>query len=132
MPKKIKEEFVGWTFSICPKCGNIWSIYDKYGEFNEDFAHRKCPVCKAKKTREINKKRVADGKNKLSETKKRKPKKLEPSEKFLKDNNITDRMVIKEFKNILKRREGQRFTFNKVLKDAIEIAGYRLQEKMEK
>ena len=47
----MNEEFIGWTWAICTKCGKMHMIYDKKGQYNDDFPRLMCSSCKSKAKR---------------------------------------------------------------------------------
>lgn len=108
MVKIINEEAVGYTWAICTKCGKMYSYFDKQGKYNDDFPRIMCPTCKANSTKKKNK----TGRG--------------TPEAFLKEKGVTDKDIIKEFKAIFKRNTKR--TYECILKDAIEISGYRKAE----
>lgn len=112
MAKVINEQLVGWTWAICTKCGKMYSYYDKNGTVIDEFPRVMCPTCKANSTKKRNK----TGRG--------------TPEAFLKSKNITDKDIIKEFKAIYKRNTKR--TYECILKDAIEISGYRKAERVDK
>jgi hypothetical protein len=85
-------------------------IYDKKGQYNDDFPRLMCSSCKSKAKR----------------IKAEKTRKEGSPDTFLKTNNITDKDIIKEFKAIYNRNT--RRQYKSILKDAIEIVGYRKEE----
>lgn len=106
-----ENENIGWTWATCTKCGKMYMFYDKKGIYNDDFPRIICPQCKAKSTRKKNEALKKHG----------------SPDKFLKENNITDVDVIKEFKAIYSRNTRRRY--ETILRDAIQIAQYRKEEK---
>lgn len=109
MEKELNEN-IGWTWAICTKCGKMHMIYDKNGQYNDDFPRLMCNNCKTKSKRAKAEKNRKEG----------------SPDTFLKTNNITDKDIIKEFKAIYNRNT--RRQYKSILKDAIEIVGYRKEE----
>ena len=98
------KEYVGYVTETCKKCKRAFMYFDKMGDINDEPTKKfYCPECekdglKNKKTRET------------------------PDE-FLKANNITDKIIKREFKKINKTR-GKRRSYDSILKEAIEVAEY--------
>lgn len=106
-----ENENVGWTWAVCTKCGKLWQYFDKKGKYNDDFPKLKCPSCKAQTTKKKNK----TGRG--------------TPDKFLKDNGVTDKEIISEFKKIYRRYPRRRY--ENILKDAIEVVGYKRENRKE-
>ncbi len=107
---KKTNEFEGWVTATCKnkKCEKAFLIYDKKGEFNDEPTTKfYCPICE---------------KNGFKNKKEK-----ETPEKFLKRMGIIDKIVKREFKKICKTRSYRR-TYDNILKEAIEVAGYYRDE----
>lgn len=101
----VNKDYVGWVTETCKKCKCAFMYYDKFGVINDEPTGKfLCPEC-VKKIEKQNKN-----------------KRLTP-EQFLKNSNIKDKIVCREFKKICKGR-GKRRTYENILKEAIEIASY--------
>lgn len=104
------KDFAGWTYAECKNCGKVFPFEDKNGDYNEIPPTKfYCPQCEK-----------LGFKNKKGK---------ETPEEFLKANNITDKDVIREFKNGIKNFRGKRLNFNNILKDALEIVEYKTRRK---
>lgn len=100
------KDFIGWVTATCKKCHKAFMHFDKYGEFNDDPPTRfYCEECVK-----------AGNKNRKGK---------ETPDEYLKANGITDKLVCKEFRRICKNFRGKRLRYDYVLKEAIEVAGYR-------
>lgn len=106
------DEYIGWVTATCKnkECQKAFMYFDKNGKFNDlppDCFY--CPEC------------IAKG------FKNKREKKLSEPEKFLKEKNIKDNIIKKQFLKLCKMRNHKRYT--SLLKEAIEIAGYIKEEK---
>lgn len=104
------KDFAGWTYAECKKCGIVFPIEDKKGDWNDLPPDKKfyCPKCeklglKNKKTKET-------------------------PEEFLKANGVTDKIVIREFKKRIKNFRGKRLSFINILKEALEVSGHKKEK----
>lgn len=102
------NEFTGWVTATCRKCGKAFMYNDKKGKYNDEPPTKfYCDDCVKKGFKNV--------------------KEVDTPDKFLKRNKITDKIVKREFKKICKTR-GNRRTYNSILKEAIEVAGYYKEE----
>ena len=77
----VNKDNIGWTYAYCSQCGELHSIYDKEGKYNEKIPSMLCDKCKYDR-------------------------KLD---RFLKENKVKDKKIIKEFKKLCNERN-RRFT----------------------
>lgn len=105
----INKDNEGFIFCTCKHCGELFPLYDKTGKFKDLPPDGKnyCPKCT-----------VAQRNKDKRIQQKQKP------EEFLKEQNITNKNVIKFFKRKYKEF-GTEKTYQKLLKEAIEEASYR-------
>jgi hypothetical protein len=102
------EVYQGFCTATCKNCGKAFMYYDKKGEYNDTPPTKfYCEECVK---RGFKNEKFVDTPN-----------------KFLKRNKITDKTVIREFKKICKTRKNRR-TYENILKEAIEVAGYYKEE----
>lgn len=85
-----ENENIGWTWATCHQCGEMHAIYDAKGIYNDKFPSMLCPKCKYERK----------------------------MDKFLKDNNITNKEIIKEFKDIINKHTNGYRKFTSVIKEA--------------
>lgn len=107
--RKIKKEDLCYVTATCKKCKRAFMTPDsiKNGQYNDTPpTHLYCPDCE--KTGLKNKKK----KNRLT------------PEEFLKAQNITDKLVIKDFKKRCKKASSKGRTYENILKESIEVASY--------
>lgn len=114
--EKIKDNsFVGYVTATCKnkKCQKAFMWYDKKGQYNDEPPSKYyCPECVQKGLKNPTQKRKTATKRKSNLV-----------AKFLKENKITDKIVIREFKKLIKARNVKR-GYKRVLKEAIEVAQY--------
>lgn len=111
MAKKMDIEgngnYIGWVGETCKACGKAFMYYDKFGVINDEPTGKfYCPECLERLG------------------KKNKEKKLTPNE-WLKQNNIKDNEVCKEFRKQVRKFTGKRLQYSNILKTAQEVVGYK-------
>lgn len=99
------SKFSGWVTETCRKCKKAFMYYDEEGIVNDEPTGKfLCPSC-AKIYKTSVKKSITP-------------------EQYLKEMKITDKKICKEFKKRCKNFKGKRKSYQNILKEAIEIAGY--------
>lgn len=120
MNEKDEFENVGWTHIVCKNCGKMFAWFDLKMEMNDmpkdDFYY--CPTCQRK-----------GFKNKLTFNTKQK-KHPYAINLFFKTKNITDKIVKKTFKKMVENYTGKNMSYDRLLKEALEIRSYYTDEEV--